>query len=481
MRRYVSRNPVPFSCLLMMVGSVHWFACGDNDITDIQDGDMSDVRYDAGPTCGNGLIDPEESCDGSNFGAVDCQILGHDEGVLICTAGCQLDDSGCFTCGNGIAEAAEACDGTDVQGQDCTDHGFVSGILACDQDCQLDLQGCTNAVAVCGNGIAEANEVCDGSDLRGQDCLDLGHAGGELACNLDCTFDPSDCWTTPPICGNGVVEPGEDCDDGDGDNADDCPDGVGGTCMWAQCGDGFVWAGQEECDDGNWSTADDCPDGPAGTCVWYFCGDGFVHSNDENCDTLNNTLCHSGCLSYCGDGSWQSNYEACDDGNNIDDLACSADCQHWCGDGVVDAFLGEQCDEGFGWDPYNPSGEGPGCLQNCVASVCGDGVCDEPVAETASTCSDDCGCNALWWTGPCDASGGRCFLIPDATGYHTECLPLATTIPCGTQSCGLASFCYEPTSTCHNICNPDIPGSCGAGQVCSQFTVVNGIAYGACP
>ena len=48
----------------------------------------------------------------------------------------------------------------------------------------------------------------------------------------------------PPVCGDGVVDPGEDCDDMNDDNTDDCVEG----CIDASCGDGFIHAVNEECD-----------------------------------------------------------------------------------------------------------------------------------------------------------------------------------------------------------------------------------------
>jgi cysteine-rich repeat protein len=46
------------------------------------------------------------------------------------------------------------------------------------------------------------------------------------------------------VCGDGVVDEGEDCDDMNADNTDGCLD----TCVEASCGDGAVRAGVEECD-----------------------------------------------------------------------------------------------------------------------------------------------------------------------------------------------------------------------------------------
>lgn len=51
--------------------------------------------------------------------------------------------------------------------------------------------------AVCGNGVREPGEACDGSDLGGQTCTGLGFGGGTLACSGTCTFNTSGC-TAPP-------------------------------------------------------------------------------------------------------------------------------------------------------------------------------------------------------------------------------------------------------------------------------------------
>lgn len=60
---------------------------------------------------------------------------------------------------------------------------------------------------VCGNGILEEGEVCDDGDTR--------LCGG---CSADCS-------RVQPLCGDGIVECGEWCDDGntiDGDGCSSC-------------------------------------------------------------------------------------------------------------------------------------------------------------------------------------------------------------------------------------------------------------------
>ena len=70
------------------------------------------------------------------------------------------------------------------------------------------------------------------------------------------------------VCGNGVVDPGEGCDDNDADGGDGCSAacavedgfacaGTPSTCAATVCGDGVV-AGDEGCDDGDSMSGDGC-------------------------------------------------------------------------------------------------------------------------------------------------------------------------------------------------------------------------------
>ncbi len=51
----------------------------------------------------------------------------------------------------------------------------------------------------CGNGIAESDEACDGSDLHGAICV--APSVGTLSCNADCTLNVSECVTPAPSGG----------------------------------------------------------------------------------------------------------------------------------------------------------------------------------------------------------------------------------------------------------------------------------------
>ncbi|MCB9565815.1 MAG: hypothetical protein H6710_01080 [Myxococcales bacterium] len=72
-------------------------------------------------------------------------------------------------------------------------------------------------------------------------------SGSTAASASDTNPSTSTSGTTgePAVCGDGVVEGAEECDDGNDVDTDDCLS----TCVAASCGDGFVWDGVEECDD----------------------------------------------------------------------------------------------------------------------------------------------------------------------------------------------------------------------------------------
>ncbi len=48
----------------------------------------------------------------------------------------------------------------------------------------------------CGNGLLDPNEECDFGELAGGTCMDLGFSFGTLSCGSGCTFDTSGCTNT---------------------------------------------------------------------------------------------------------------------------------------------------------------------------------------------------------------------------------------------------------------------------------------------
>jgi len=204
---------------------------------------------------------------------------------------------------------------------------------------------------------------------------DAGDDAGDDAGETDAGEDEGGSTT----CGDGVVDPGEECDLGvENSNEGVCT----ASCMLARCGDGHVYVGFEECDDGNTSNTDDC----VGLCKLAVCGDGYVHEGVEECDDGNDIEddgCTSSCTAAtCGDGILQSG-EQCDDGNLDDTDDCPSTCQFaYCGDGYVQEGV-EECDDGN--DSYTDA-----CIPVfCKLAYCGDGYVQEGVEECDDGNLDD--------------------------------------------------------------------------------------------
>jgi cysteine-rich repeat protein len=166
------------------------------------------------------------------------------------------------------------------------------------------------------------------------------------------------------VCGNGVVEPGEQCDDGNQRDGDGCDS----SCRLPLCGNGILDPG-EQCDTiGQTAFCDS-------DCTFPVCGDGLVNpAAGEQCDTAGQSAtCEVFCtLPRCGDGLVNpAAGEQCDDGNQIGGDGCSAQCQlEVCGNGILDP--GEQCDFG---------GQTAFCDSDCTLAVCGDGLVNPAAGE----------------------------------------------------------------------------------------------------
>ncbi len=330
--------------------------------------------------------------------------------ILIVTlwmvSGCSEDSSvpNADRCGDRSVTQTERCDDGNTQSGD-----------GCSEDCLTIEAGyvcppkggaCTKegdvSKAVCGNGEVEAGESCDDGDVASGD-----------GCSAQCQVE--DGYQCPPKggkciktnveakCGNSVVEGEETCDDGSRQNGDgcdadchveagyDCPP-TGGACTKKRhCGDGILAREDgEECDDGNPRSDDGC----SSDCRIER---GYV------CDKPGQR-CH---LNTCGNGT-QDSGEECDYGDDTVEYTPSPDealvlCTSWCerplycGDGISDDAIsianGEECDEGiFGTpDAYN------GCSRTCKrVNYCGDGkvshqeTCDDGNAVSGDGCSATC-------------------------------------------------------------------------------------------
>ncbi|MCY0985670.1 VCBS repeat-containing protein [Nannocystis sp. ILAH1] len=220
---------------------------------------------------------------------------------------------------------------------------------------------------LCGNDMIDPGEECDdGHDLL---CVNCMLTCGDGVCTgfedvVTCPVDCSDCVD------NGVCEPHED------ESCCDCtPCGI--------CGDGVCQTDQE--------SAIGCPEDCS------VCGDGI-------CDALESEQSCSFDCEVCGDG-------LCSGSESIDD--CPWDCSI-CGDCVCD---GNE-------DPDNCWMDcGQGCEQPTEGSWCGDGVC---LPEEWGDCPEDCG---VCGDGICDPGEPPCQADCGACG-DCVCDPVEDSVSC---------------------------------------------------
>ena len=100
-------------------------------------------------------------------------------------------------CGNETVDPGELCDGGTTL---CTNlgHAYVSGTALCNNECTgFDTLAC-NTESVCGNGLYEADEFCDGNSI---DCIEINpdlFILGTAVCNPFCNnWDVTACIDKP--------------------------------------------------------------------------------------------------------------------------------------------------------------------------------------------------------------------------------------------------------------------------------------------
>jgi hypothetical protein len=330
--------------VLLLGGALVAFGCGGGD-----DG-----------VCGNGAIEGGEDCDGSELGSATCVTEGFTGGVLGCNSDCTFDTSACTTgtgvCGDGILDVGEQCDGTNLNGHTCVTRGFGGGELGCSSLCRFDTSGCTAPPADCGNGKIDGYEQCDGANLNGHTCKTHGFGGGELACTSACRFDTSACTPPPPNCGNGEIDRGEQCD---GANLNEK------TCETLGFDGGTLGCTAACLFETSACTAPPLP-----------CGNGEI-DRGEQCDgaNLNDKTC-------------------ADHGFVGGELGCTSTCQfdttgcNNCGNGVIDD--GEQCD-GANLNDKTCADQGfvggeLGCTSTCQFDTSGCTNCGNDVIDDGEEC-----------------------------------------------------------------------------------------------
>jgi cysteine-rich repeat protein len=274
------------------------------DAEDVAD-DVDAVVVPAG--CGDGVLDEEEECDdGNNDGGdactPDCLNAVCGDGVInapqstlalpspqvpnlfgttgyVCDDGGSCPEASCTVRNDGFAPEHGICQALGFESAISVEYGggFGAGLAgqprAFNWDC-VSYRCIASSTPTVDPPCAEwemLNEItCEGAVLE---ACDAGDANADVAdtCRTDCTL---------PACGDGIIDSGEQCDDGNDIDLDACAN----DCTSTSCGDGSVQEG-EECDDGNSSNSDSC----LNNCRRPRCGDGVI-SLYSRTETLNSPV-----------------------------------------------------------------------------------------------------------------------------------------------------------------------------------------------
>lgn len=318
--------------------------------------------------CGNKIVEDGEMCDGNTKPCAEIDPDEYQAGMATCYDSCfGFNTQECVRiprCGNGIVETVagvmEVCDNNYLSCTEIDPDAYTGGEARCNKTCDgFDRATCEGGV--CGNGHLEQNERCDFGETGEMPCDEYGpgkFTGGTAHCKDACVdIDLSECVTN--TCGDGTVEPGEECEPGhqgacEKIDPEQFESGMA-TCLdnclgWnfdkcvpkkSSCGDGQT-TDEELCDPSDTATGErDCseldPVFHSGTAYCFVTCDGY---KKESCQ-------------YCGDGLLNGP-EVCEKDEIISchelnsnyvsgDAICLKGCNGWDEDACV---LGPVCGDG---------------------------------------------------------------------------------------------------------------------------------------
>jgi hypothetical protein len=216
-RTNIHTSPGGNTLLVRFLADGESFADAANGITVTQVGhDAASAAISVAMSCGNGVVDAGEECDGTNVGAASC---GGCAGTPTCTAGCRLDYA---ACANGVCDATETCAGcpADCQGVGaaCGDGVCQAGngetCVTCPADCDGRQSGKPNARFCCGFG-GENPVGCDASRCGSCTTQAISVCCGDSVCNGDESFAncQRDCQPCTDADGDGFCASQGDCND----------------------------------------------------------------------------------------------------------------------------------------------------------------------------------------------------------------------------------------------------------------------------
>ena len=429
--------PAPAACQTASCNGSHLCATANQaQYTSCGSGLVCDNSGNCVSACGNNHLDPGEQCDDGNTTDGDgCQhncVLTCANPVTDCTA------SAAPKCNKWACDGSHKCNVVVDSSQN-------------NQSCGGGVQVCKDGAcgALCGNGQPDPGEECDdGNKVSGDGC--------ENNCLFSChaATASTDCSGAPATCNKWACDGSNKCIQA----VDSSLNGQGcgslqvcssGSCI-ASCGDGTTEASAgEQCDFGTGGTGNGTGGGCDGTCQFQCqsaanCDDALICDGTEVCNTVSGPTGNSGMK--CGPGTPAANGTACGTGSICKGGSCQTSA---CGDGIVDAGRGEECDFGAGNNIAGQGCEPSTCTFTCHADAdCNDNnVCDGTEtcgAFTATNGSPGKKCNAGSSAAKCVGCGGT--NLCNGSGACN-----AST--CGDGCVGAGETCEPPnTATCDGSC-----------------------------
>src|SRR5262245_16355535 len=177
----------------------------------------SSTSTTAGPVCGNGIVEGNEQCDPP--GSATCGSAG---GALLCQATC-ICPGGSTTTSTSTTTTATTSSSTTTAGPVCG-----NGILGGDEQC--DPPGSATCGSAGGALVCQGNCTCPGATTTTSTSTTVATTQPPTSTTATTTTtastSSSTTTTSGPVCGNGILEPGEECDGSPGDAI--CPGSAGG-------------------------------------------------------------------------------------------------------------------------------------------------------------------------------------------------------------------------------------------------------------